>query len=304
MSQATPLPIIDTHQHLWDLSKFNLPWAADSDILNRSYLTSDYLAATEGLNVVKAIYMEVDVAPDQKDDEADYIIAQCQRADTPTVAAVISGYPASDDFEAYITRFKDNPHVKGVRQVLHVPETQPGYCLQPDFVKSIQLLGELGFSFDLCLRPGELGDAVKLVDQCPGTQFILDHCGNADFNVVNSTGAAPQDPSSPPQHTRQQWMDDIQALAQRANVVCKISGIIAQARPGWTPQDLAPTINHCLDSFGPDRVIFGGDWPVCTLGAPYREWVNALKAVIANRSAAEQRKLFHDNAVRIYALAV
>ena len=151
--------------------------------------------------------------------------------------------------------------------------------------------------FDLCLRPAELGDAVKLVDQCPGTQFILDHCGNADFYVVAGLGNV----GAETLHTRQQWMDDIRALADRPNVVSKISGIIARARPGdWTASDLAPTINHCLDSFGPDRVVFGGDWPVCTLGAPYASWVNALKLVIMNRSEEEQRKLLHDNAARIY----
>lgn len=304
MPQANALPIIDTHQHLWDLSQFNLPWTAGADIFNRNYVTSDYLAATEGLNVVKAIYMEVDVAAGQKAAEADYIVAQCERGDTPTVAAVISGFPASGDFKTYISRFKGSPYVKGLRQVLHVPETGPGYCLQPAFVKGVQLLGELGLSFDLCPRPAELGDAVKLVDQCPGTRFILDHCGNADpYVVADSQSSAPVDVADPMAHTRQQWMDDITALAQRSNVVCKISGIIARAQPGWAAQDLAPTINHCLDSFGPDRVIFGGDWPVCTLGAPYAQWVNALKEVIAIRSESEQRKLLYDNAVRVYSLA-
>ena len=303
MPQATALPIIDTHQHLWDLTKFNLPWTAGADIFNRNYLTYDYLVATESLNVVKAIYMEVDVAAAQKAGEANYIAAQCQRGDTPTAAAVISGFPASADFKTYISRFAGNPYVKGLRQVLHVPETGPGYCLQPAFVKGVQLLGELGLSFDLCSRPAELGDAVKLVDQCPGTRFILDHCGNADPYVVADPQAPEMvDPANSMAHTRQQWLDDITALAQRPNVVCKISGIIARVRPGWTPKILAPTINHCLDAFGPNRVIFGGDWPVCTLGASYAQWVNALKEVIAIRSEGEQRKLLHDNAARIYGL--
>jgi predicted TIM-barrel fold metal-dependent hydrolase len=292
------LPIIDTHQHLWDLDKFHLPWTAGSP-LNRSYLPSDYLDATDGLNVVKAIYMEVDLDPAQQTDEAEYIIDLCQRNDNPTVAAVISGRPASDRFKDYILRYKDSPYIKGVRQVLHGGDTPAGYCLQPKFVKSIQLLGELGKRFDICVRPAELGDAVKLVDQCPDTQFILDHCGNADLYIV--AGETPTDGQM--SHTRQQWLDDVKALSERPNVVCKISGIIARARPGdWTASDLAPTINHCLDSFGPDRVVFGGDWPVCTLGAPYRSWVNALKMVIANRSEEEQRKLLHDNAARIYEL--
>jgi predicted TIM-barrel fold metal-dependent hydrolase len=292
------LPIIDTHQHLWDLGKFRLAWTDSAPSLARNYLTSDYLEATTGLNVVKAIYMEVDVDPSQQVAEAEYIIDLCQREDNPTVAAVISGRPAdANGFKAYINRFKESPYIRGVRQVLHGPGTPAGYCLQPSFVKSVQLLGELGLSFDLCMRPAELGDAVKLVDQCPDTQFILDHCGNADPYIV--AGAAGS--GDPMHHTRQEWMDGIQALADRSNVVCKISGIIARARPDdWTASDLAPTINHCLDSFGPDRVVFGGDWPVCTLGAPYASWVNALKMVIMNRSEEEQRKLLYDNAARIY----
>ncbi len=293
------LPIIDTHQHLWDLSKFRLAWTEPGSILDRDYLTEDYLAATAGLNVVRAVYMEVDVVAEQQRAEADAIIALAERPDTPTVAAVISGRPAdAAAFEAYITHYATSPIIKGVRQVLHGASTPAGYCLQPSFVQSIQLLGKLGLSYDLCLRPAELGDAVRLVDQCPETQFILDHCGNANFYIV---AGEPTNADSP--HTRQQWIDDIGALAERPNVVCKISGIIASARPNdWTATDLAPTINHCLDSFGPDRVIFGGDWPVCTLGAPYASWVNALKIVIRQRSEAEQRKLFHDNALRVYGL--
>lgn len=295
------IPIIDTHQHLWDLRKFTLPWVDGAPAINRSYLQSDYAEATAGLNVVKAVYMEVDVEPSQQVAEALYIIDQCQRPDTPTAGAVISGRPASTDFAAYIGQFKGNPYIKGVRQVLHGPETPAGYCLQPTFVKNIQLLGELGLSFDLCLRPAELSDAVKLVDQAPGTRFVVDHCGNADPYIVADIHTASAEPAP---HTRQQWLDDMQALANRPQVICKISGIIARAMPGqWSAATLAPTVNHCLDVFGPDRVVFGGDWPVCTLGASYREWVTALREIIADRSEQDQRKLLHDNAERFYTLA-
>ncbi len=296
------LPIIDTHQHLWDLNEFTLPWLDGAPTINQSYLQSDYAAATAGLNVVKAVYMEVDVAPAQQVAEARYIIEQCERDDTPTVGAVISGRPASDEFAAYITQFKGSPYIKGVRQVLHGPSTPAGYCLQPTFVQSIQLLGELGMSFDLCLRAGELADAVKLVEQCPGTRFVVDHCGNANPNII--AGAAADESAGGRPHTRQQWLDDMQALADRPNVICKISGIVASATPGkWNAATLAPTVNHCLNAFGPDRVVFGGDWPVCTLVASYREWVTALREIIAERSEAEQRKLLHDNAERFYGLA-
>lgn len=297
------LPIIDTHQHLWDLSKFRLDWTAGAPSLARSFLQSDYAEATAGLNVVKTVYVEVDVHPSQQVAEAEYIIEQCQHPDTPTVAAVISGRPAEEGFRGYITRYQGSPYIKGVRQVLHGDGTPPGFMLQPAFVKGVQLLGELGMSFDLCVRPTELGDAAELADLCPNTQFILDHCGNGDPNII----AADDMPTSAQSgdtyaHSRQQWMDGIRQLAERPHVVCKISGIIARVQAGWTATTLAPTVNHCLDSFGPDRVIFGGDWPVCTLGAPYRDWASALRQIIANRSQEDQAKLLYGNAEKLYKL--
>ncbi len=84
----------------------------------------------------------------------------------------------------------------------------------------------------------------------------------------------------------------------------KVSGIIASVTPGqWTPDELAPIVNHTLEAFGPDRVMFGGDWPVCTLGASYRQWFDALRQIVADRSESEQRRLFYDNAVRHYRLS-
>lgn len=287
------LPIIDTHQHLWDLNEFDLPWTKSpgSESLNRRFLMQDYLAATAGLNVVKSIYMEVDVHPSQQEKEALMVSAICERKDTPMVAAVISGRPSSRDFKTYITKFADNPCIKGVRQVLHGDATEAGYCLQPQFVKGIQLLGELGKSFDLCMRAGEIVDGVKLVDQCPKTRFIVDHCGNMS---VQSTDA----------ELRAKWTQGMREMAQRENVVCKISGIVASAKPKtWVAEDLAPNIDFTLDTFGKDRVMFGGDWPVCTLAASYRQWVEALRKIVGGRSLIDQRKLFHDNAERFYGLS-
>jgi L-fuconolactonase len=280
-------PIVDTHQHLWDLSRFRLPWLAGAGTINRSFVMKDYLEATAGLNVEKTVYMEVDVDPSQQVEEAEYVIDLCRRADSPMAAAVISGRPASPEFKVYITRFKDSPYIKGVRQVLH-GGTPPGYCLSPEFIRGIRLLGELGMRFDICIRPTEIPDAVKLVDACPNTRFILDHCGNADTQAADRT----------------QWERDISALAERKNIVCKVSGIIAGTRPGRTKvEQLQPIIRHVLASFGPDRVIFGGDWPVCLLGATYREWVETLREIVKDHKPEEQRKLFHDNAVRFYGLA-
>lgn len=281
------LPIVDTHQHLWDLTKFRLHWLAGNPKLNRSFVMEDYYAATEGLNVVKTVYMEVDVDPAQQAEEAEYVIDLCRRDDNPMAKAVISGRPGTDGFRPYITRFAESPYIQGVRQVLH-GAAPPEHCLQPEFVRDIWLLGELGLSYDLCLRPAELLDGAQLIDACPGTQFVLDHCGNANVQAPD----------------RSEWAQDLTAIAARPNVICKVSGIVASAVPErWTPADLEPIVNHVLDAFGPDRVVFGGDWPVCTRAATYRQWVEALRWIVRARSGEAQRKLFHDNAVRFYRLA-
>src|SRR5262249_35314230 len=150
-AEGKVIPIIDTHQHLWDLSKFRLPWLKGAPTLAKSYLTTDYLKATEGLNVVGSVYMEVDVEPSQQTAEAEYVIGICQRGDTPMKAAVISGRPASDNFSKYIGQFKDNKYIKGLRQVLHNEDLPAGYCLQEKFIRGIRVLGELGMSYDICI---------------------------------------------------------------------------------------------------------------------------------------------------------
>ena len=285
--QEQPQPIIDTHVHLWDLTRFRLPWITKDSPLARSYVMKDYQTATQGLNVVKGVYMEVDVEVKQQKDEGDYVLDICRRGDTPLAAAVISGRPADEGFRKYLESFKGNRFLKGVRQVLHVATTPAGFCTRPEFVRGIRVLEEMGLSYDLCMRPADLGDAVRLVEMCPKMRFILDHCGNGP------TGARAD---------RTQWQRDMDRLARNQNVMCKISGIVANAREKWTEDDLAPVINHSLNTFGPDRVMFAGDWPVCTLRATYRRWVEALKAIVRERPREQQRKLFHDNAARYYGL--
>lgn len=297
------MSIIDCHQHLWDLTKLKLPWIKPGTLLGRSYVMQDYLAAIEGTGIKHAVYMEVDVDPAQKQAEADQLIEICQSGQAPTIAAVVSGFPTSAGFANYVTQFQGSPYVKGLRQVLHGGSTPAGFCLQESFIRSMQLLGKLNLSFDLCLRPQELADGAKLAATCPTTRFIVDHCGNADPESF----LQPADPrlvDAKLDHTADDWRRGIDQLAAQKNVICKISGIVARVPEQWSADDLAPMVNHCLDSFGPDRVIFGSDWPVCLNGAPLRDWVAALKTIIASRPAAEQRQLLRENAVRFYGLKV
>ena len=206
------------------------------------------------------------------------------------VGAVIGGSPQSADFKAYVENLAGNPYLKGVRTVLQDPDRPKGMCLQPQFVENVKLLGGHGLRYDLCMRPGELLDGAKLAEKCPNTQFVLDHCGNLSVQNEDS-------------ELRAKWEKGIKELAALPNVMCKISGIIVTAdRENWTAADLAPNMNYCMDTFGEDRVMFAGDWPVCTLTAPFGGWLGALKEIVKDRSKRFQHKLFHDNAVRFYEL--
>jgi len=294
LSATLPIPIVDTHQHLWDLSQFKLRWL--SPPLDRSFTLQDYTGATAGLGVVKAVYMEVAVAAEQRLEEAQYVIKLCRQPDCVTRAAVIAGSPAEDGFEQYITRFKGSPFIKGVRGGLSAAKQMSDRRV----IRNLRLLGDLGMRFDLNVSPSSLPEAAQLVEQCPDTRFVLDHCGNADPVAFFSGGRTSPRPA---QHSSEQRKRDIDKVAAPSNVVCKISGIVSRVRgTPLTTDDLAPIINHCLDAFGPDRVVFAGDWPVCLLGMPLRDWVQLLKEVVAHRPEKDQRKLFHDNAVGFYGL--
>ncbi len=291
-SAETAQPIVDTHQHLWDLEKFQLPWLENGGPkeLRRSFVMADYLKATAGLQVVKTVYMEVNVAPELQEKEAAYVIDLCKKQDNPMAAAVIGSSPQDADFRKYAKKYEDNIYIKGYRTVLHDPDRPQGMCLSPAFIENMKMLGSMGKRFDLCLRPGELLDGVKLAEKCPKTRFVLDHCGN--LSATNTD-----------EKLRKTWEAGIKAAAGLENMVCKISGIVVTAKKDdWTPADLAPNINFCLEAFGEDRAYFAGDWPVCTRRASFAQWVNALKTIVKDRSPAFQRKLFHDNAVKFYGL--
>ena len=279
------IPIIDTHQHLWDLSKFTLSWLPKEGPLSGSHTMQRYLREAKGLNIAQTVYMEVDVVHAQRQAEAEYVVELCRCDDNPMTGAVIGGDPSDAHFADYVRQFKGSPYVKGVRQVLHGGQG-PGYALASDFIRNVQLLGELGLRFDLCLPLDGLQDGAKIAEHCPDTRFVLDHCGNADPQAKDLAA----------------WKRDMEAIAHRPNVICKISGIVARARPDWKPDDLAPIVAFCAESFGHDRVVFGSDWPVCTERASLRQWVEALAAIVSHWPETNRRKLWHDNAARFYAL--
>jgi predicted TIM-barrel fold metal-dependent hydrolase len=281
------LLIIDTHQHLWDLTRFTLPWLADYETLRRSYLLEDYWKAAEGTGIVKTIYMEVDVTPSQRKAEVDYVVALARRPENRMAAAVVGGQPESQEFAEYVRGLKASGLVKGVRAAVRGKGSAGGFELDRDFVAGVRLLGENGLSFDINVSPDQLPRAAALIDAAPDTRFVLDHCGNIE---PAATAAA-----------LERWKTAVADVARRKPVACKVSGFITNSK-GKKPslEQIATVVDHVYECFGADRVMFAGDWPVCTLAMPLAEWVASLKKVVGARSEAVQRKLFHDNAARFY----
>ena len=297
------LDITDTHQHLWNLDRLNLLWVEGVSELNRSFEMSDYLKAAESSGVSRTVYMEVDAHPDDKQKEIDDMTLHCQADSDEMLGMVVSADPGKTGFYKFLDVNSENPFIKGVRQVLHNPEQPPGYCLNPEFVQGIRELGKRKLLFDLCVRPAEFHDAVELCSQVPETNFVLDHCGNADPYIVNGQREITSSSSETTYvHSKENWQKGIYELGKLKNVSCKISGIVARAETDWNAETLAPTVNACLEAFGEDRVLFGGDWPVCTLGTSLAHWIAALKQIVAKRPAAMQEKLFSLNAEQLYQL--
>lgn len=292
------LPITDSHQHLWDLSQQSLPWLEAVPALSRSFTLADYLDEAQGQGIHRSVYVEVDVAPAQRQAEVEAIGRLCEAADAVLGGMVASADPGDARFAERIAELSRCSWVKGVRRVLHTPDTPPQYCLDPAFIDGVKRLGDHGLSFDLCMRPQELEDAARLAEQCPGTQFIVDHCGNADPVSV----AALLDPNAKAQAAVSSWQRGMLRLAALPNVACKLSGVAIRLPVEVELDQLGPCLDYCIDSFGVDRVFFGSDWPVCTLRTDLKSWVHAARRVVAARPSDDQRKILDENAARVYRL--
>jgi predicted TIM-barrel fold metal-dependent hydrolase len=278
--------IVDAHQHLWDLDLFHYAWLKDLPVLNQSFRMNDYCDATKGLAIEKSVHLEADVDEPFMVDETKHVLRLADRSDNPLEGVVACGRPESKDFKTYLERILGHPKLKGIRRILH---TQPDDLGQSEtFIENVNSLAGYGLSFDLCVLARQLPLAIRLVSRCPEVTFLLDHCG------VPQVREKILDP----------WRANIHAIAKFPNIFCKISGLVAYADPHhWTVEDLRPYVDHAIECFGWDRVMFGSDWPVCTLSASYRQWVDALASLTRGAGEVNQKKLFQENAIRIYRLA-
>lgn len=278
--------IVDTHQHLWDLDKFRYPWVSSQPSLNRSFRMNDYLAATSELNIVQSVHVEANVDQPSMLDETRYVLALADEPGNPLQGVVACACPENKDFRQYIEKIARHPKLKGIRRVLHTEPDELGQGAT--FQDNVRTLSQYGLSFDICVLERQLPIAIQLVASCPDVPFILDHCG------VPRVKEKKLDP----------WRKQIADIARYPNLVCKISGVVAYADPrNWAADDLRPYIEHVIECFGWDRVMFGSDWPVCTLSASYKQWVDALHSITQSAGVENENKLFHGNAIRVYRLS-
>lgn len=272
--------IVDTHLHLIYQDHFEYPWLANEPKLNRSWSVESYWREAEALGIEAALHMEVDVVESQMQEESRFVLSLDR-----IVGAIANGRPEHADFERQLEALAALGRVKGVRRLL---QFQPAELSQTEtFRANLRLLPKYGMNFDICVKSHELMLAPPLIEACPNVQFVLDHCGNPKIA----------------EGEWESWTTRMERVAELPNVVCKVSGILANVAEGWTVDQLRPYVEFVIETFGWDRVVWGSDHPVVTLFADLTRWVEASREIVAGASRDEQEKLFFRNAERVYRIA-
>jgi predicted TIM-barrel fold metal-dependent hydrolase len=233
------------------------------------------------------MHMEVDVAEADIEKETDYVSGIASRPRSLLVGAIAACRPEQDGFPAYLERMHAKALVKGFRRILHfMPDD---LSTSPLFRENLKRLAGTGLTFDLVVFPRQIGRAIELVDLAPDVQFVLDHCGVPDIK-----GDAFDD-----------WAKGISEIAKRPNIVGKLSGIVAYTDADtWSLDTIRPYAEHTINSFGFDRMVWGSDWPVCTLGGGLSTWVGATHALLEGVSRDEKHALLAGNAIKLWNLKV
>jgi len=278
-------PIVDTHVHLWHPKQLRYPWLKQVPTLNKPYLLNDYSAAHENLEIESIVFVQCDTHPDDGLKETAWVTSLA--AVEPRIRGIVAWAPLEEgrQVEPFIEKLAEDTLVKGIRRLIQGESVD--FCIQPNFVNGVKTLARYGLSFDLCIFHPQLANAIRLVEQCPNVQFILDHIGKPDIK----------------NQLFEPWKQEIKTLSEFPDVYCKISGLVTEAdHENWTAVDLHPYIEHVIECFGFDRVIYGSDWPVSTLASDYPRWVQTLLDAVSGCTPEELKKLFHDNAIKFYKL--
>ncbi len=278
------MDLIDTHQHLVLRDLLGYPWAAGSGLEGRDFTPADYAGLVAGRGVVGTVFMETAV------DDADY------QTEARLVAGLIGqggmlGQIAScrPETDAGFDDWLDDCRslgVVGFRRILHTAD--PGISTSDTFRANLRKIGAAGYPFDICVFARQHSLAEDLIRACPDQPFILDHFGNPD---IAGDGFAP-------------WAAGLRRLAAFPNLAVKMSGITVNARKDQlTVAILQPYVDHLIACFGPDRIVWGGDWPVCDLGSGLPGWIDLTHALLAGQTDAARHAIGVANARRIYGLS-
>ena len=278
------MDFIDTHQHLIYRDRIGYGWTAEIPALSGSDFTlDDYDRQTQGKGIAGTVFMETGV--DDADYQSEARLVATLVGQNGMLGQIASCRPEDDaGFDDWLAEC-DGLHVHGFRRILHV---MPDDLSQsPTFRRNLKTIGAKGLAFDLCFLARQLPIALALAKACPDQTLVLDHCGVPDI-----AGGQFAD-----------WAKGITALAALPHVHCKLSGISAYCPPGTASVEmLHPWVDHVIGAFGPNRLIWGGDWPVVNLGVGLAGWIDMSRTLLARLSESEQTAIASENARIVYRL--
>ena len=279
-------PIVDSHVHLYDVKRLGYGWLKNVPKIARTYLLPDFDRARDKVAVDKIVFAEVWVDKGLHLEEAAFV-QEMADADA-RLCGMVAHLPVEKGtaIESDLVALKKFKSLRGIRRLIEI-EPNPSFCLEPDFIAGVKLVGKHGLTFDICVKHWALVFGLELARRCPEVTFVLDHIGKPGIKAGLT----------------EPWRRHMKELAALPNVVCKISGVSTEAdHKSWTREQLKPYIAHAIDSFGFDRSMYGGDWHVMELAGTYPNWVEVVDWVIQGASAAEKRKLYRDTAIKTYRL--
>jgi len=279
-------PVIDAHQHFWDPDRGDYSWISGPfQPIRRVFGPADLLASLEEFGVSGTVLVQTWYSLE----ESWEFLALADRTDF--VAGVVAWVDLTDpDVGQTLAALKASQCGKwlvGIRHLLHL-EADPNWLLRPDARRGLGAVAHAGLAYDLVGNTAHLPAMLRTVSDFPQLRFVLDHIAKPDIK-----GGA-----------RQPWTSLMRGFAEhRSHVWCKLSGMVTEADwQAWSPADLLPYVSEAIDVFGPDRCMFGTDWPVCLVAASYAQVIAALRSCLSRHSDAERNQIFGRSAIEAYRL--
>ena len=274
---------IDSHHHFWTYDPEQYAWIGDGmEVLKRDFAPSDLEALTSSTGIEGV----VSVQAQQTVEETDRLLDHARSNEF--IKGVVGWVPLlTDEIESTLERYSDESLLKAVRHVVQ-DEPDDEFQLREDFNRGISCLGKHGLVYDILVYARQLPASISFADRHPEQSFVLDH-------IAKPTIQSDQYDS--------EWEKNFRELARRERITCKFSGVVTEVRDAeWSIETIRPYWDVALDAFGPDRLMFGSDWPVCLLMTGYERWVETVTELIAELSEIEQARIMGGTAIEAYSL--